>query len=104
MVEPIMKKVKGDGVEINLAVREGAGKPILCIHGITANCLVPGDVDTVRGTSAGPAAHHAGGGSNLLGRDGRPEEIAAMVAMLCRPESAYTTGQTIHVNGGGYLP
>ncbi|MDB4442824.1 alpha/beta hydrolase, partial [bacterium] len=38
MVEPIMKKVKGDGVEINLAVREGAGKPILCIHGITANC------------------------------------------------------------------
>ena len=38
MAEPIMKKVKGDGVEINLAVREGAGKPILCIHGITANC------------------------------------------------------------------
>ena len=38
MAEPIMKKVKGDGVEINLAVREGAVKPILCIHGITANC------------------------------------------------------------------
>ena len=33
-----MKKVKGDGVEINLAVWEGAGKPILCVHGITANC------------------------------------------------------------------
>jgi len=38
MPEPIMKKVKGDGIEINLAVWEGAGKPILCIHGITANC------------------------------------------------------------------
>jgi pimeloyl-ACP methyl ester carboxylesterase len=38
MVEPIMKKIKGDGVEINLALWEGAGKPILCIHGITANC------------------------------------------------------------------
>lgn len=38
MVEPIMKKVKGDGIEINLAVWEGAGQPILCIHGITANC------------------------------------------------------------------
>jgi len=72
--------------------------------GITANCLVPGDVGTLRGASAGPAAQHAGGGSNLIGRDGRPEEIAAMVAMLCRPEAAYTTGQTIHVNGGGYLP
>jgi len=38
MTELRMKKVKGDRVEINLAVWEGAGKPILCIHGITANC------------------------------------------------------------------
>ena len=38
MVEPIMKKVAGDGVEINLAEWEGTGKPILCVHGITANC------------------------------------------------------------------
>jgi pimeloyl-ACP methyl ester carboxylesterase len=38
MPEPIMKKVKGDGIEINLAVWQGAGQPILCIHGITANC------------------------------------------------------------------
>ena len=38
MSEPIMKKVKGDGIEINLAVWEGAGQPLLCIHGITANC------------------------------------------------------------------
>ena len=38
MPEPILKKVEGDGVQINLAIWEGAGKPILCIHGITANC------------------------------------------------------------------
>ena len=38
MTEPLMKMVKGDGVGINLAVWEGDGKPILCIHGITANC------------------------------------------------------------------
>jgi pimeloyl-ACP methyl ester carboxylesterase len=38
MPEPIMKKVNGDGIEINLAVWEGGGKPVLCIHGITANC------------------------------------------------------------------
>jgi pimeloyl-ACP methyl ester carboxylesterase len=38
MAEPIMKKVNGDGVQINLAIWEGTGKPILCIHGITANC------------------------------------------------------------------
>ena len=38
MTEPIMTKAQGDGVKINLAVWEGSGKPILCIHGITANC------------------------------------------------------------------
>ena len=38
MVEPTMNKVKGDGMLINLAIWEGAGKPILCVHGITANC------------------------------------------------------------------
>ena len=38
MAEPIMKRVKGDGIEINLALWQGAGLPILCIHGITANC------------------------------------------------------------------
>ena len=38
MTKPIMKKVQGDGVQINLAVWEGSGNPVLCIHGITANC------------------------------------------------------------------
>ncbi len=38
MAAPIMQKVKGDGISINLAIWEGSGKPILCIHGITANC------------------------------------------------------------------
>ena len=38
MTEPIMKKVKGDGMQINLAIWEGSAGPILCVHGITANC------------------------------------------------------------------
>ncbi|MBT4090836.1 MAG: alpha/beta hydrolase [Deltaproteobacteria bacterium] len=33
-----MKTVKGDGIDINLAIWEGQGKDILCVHGITANC------------------------------------------------------------------
>ena len=37
MLEPIMIKAKGDGVGIQLAVWEGKGKQILCIHGLTAN-------------------------------------------------------------------
>ena len=38
MSAPIMKEVKGDGVKINLAMWEGSLGPILCVHGITANC------------------------------------------------------------------
>jgi len=38
MTEPIMKKANGDGVQINLATWQGNAGPILCVHGITANC------------------------------------------------------------------
>ena len=38
MSEPIMEVVKGDGVKINLAEWKGSRGPILCVHGITANC------------------------------------------------------------------
>lgn len=33
-----MMKGKGNGIQIQLAVWEGKGKTILCIHGLTANC------------------------------------------------------------------
>ncbi|MGI9498957.1 MAG: SDR family NAD(P)-dependent oxidoreductase [Geminicoccaceae bacterium] len=69
--------------------------------GITANCVVPGSINTVRGAAAGAALH--GGHPNLLNRKGEPDEVAHMIVSLCRPEAAYTTGQTIHVNGGAYL-
>jgi len=38
------------------------------------------------------------------GRAGKPAEIAATVAFLFSDDAAYITGQTIHVNGGMYLP
>ena len=38
MTEPIMKRAMGDGVEIQLAIWEGHGKTVLCVHGLTANC------------------------------------------------------------------
>jgi len=38
MVDPVMKRTAGDGVEIALAVWEGKGKTVLCVHGISASC------------------------------------------------------------------
>ncbi len=37
MTKPRMTKVRGDGIQIQLAVWEGSGKTILSIHGLTAN-------------------------------------------------------------------
>ena len=72
----------------------------LAPHGITANAVAPGSIDTVRGPSAGGPGGRSYSGNIPLGRQGRPEEIAAMVRFLVGPEGRYITGQTIHINGG----
>jgi 3-oxoacyl-[acyl-carrier protein] reductase len=71
---------------------------------ITVNCVVPGTIDSQRGLPGVPErpAHRAA--PPPIGRRGEPEEIAAMVRMLCGPDARYITGQSIHVNGGGYMP
>jgi 3-oxoacyl-[acyl-carrier protein] reductase len=72
--------------------------------GITVNCVSPGMVETMRGTASAPAspAHHANR-TPLLGRRGLPSEIASAVVWLAGPGARFTTGQTLHVNGGAYL-
>ncbi|HVC63408.1 MAG TPA: SDR family oxidoreductase [Acetobacteraceae bacterium] len=70
---------------------------------VTVNIVVPGTIDTVRGFAAGGNSGRAHLPDNLMGRKGRPEEIAAMVRFLCSGEARFITGQTIHVNGGAFL-
>lgn len=68
---------------------------------VTFNCVAPGAIDTTRGPSAG--ARPSDDRAVPLGRKGTVDEIAATVRYLVGPEGAYTTGQTIHVNGGVFL-
>jgi 3-oxoacyl-[acyl-carrier protein] reductase len=72
----------------------------LAPHDITVNCVAPGLIDTVRPGAA--PAHHAVH-APLSGRQGRPQEIAALVRFLCGPDARYITGQTIHANGGVFM-
>ena len=44
------------------------------------------------------------GDSHGLGRLGEPADIARAVAFLVGPAAAYITGETLHVNGGMYMP
>lgn len=71
-------------------------------HGITVNVVAPGVIDTVRGQAAGARGNATAVERIPARREGRPEEIAHVITMLCRPEGGYTTGQTIEVNGGSH--
>jgi 3-oxoacyl-[acyl-carrier protein] reductase len=74
----------------------------LAEYGITANCVVPGAIDTVRPATSQNPAHHLTHGT-ITGKRGKPEDIAAMVRLLAGPGGRNVTGQTIHVNGGAFL-
>jgi 3-oxoacyl-[acyl-carrier protein] reductase len=77
----------------------------LADRGVTVNLVSPGLIDTVRGHASSPRepAHHQHH-ATLVGRRGEPAEVAAMVRYLAGPNARYITGQTVHVNGGAYLP
>ncbi|MGE0564678.1 MAG: SDR family NAD(P)-dependent oxidoreductase [Pseudolabrys sp.] len=74
----------------------------LASDGITANCVVPGAIDTTRAASAATPAHHLTHGT-ITGDRGRPEDVAAAVLHLCLPAAQFVTGQSMHINGGAYL-
>jgi len=76
----------------------------LAPKGITVNCVVPGTVETQRGLPGAPERPDYRRALPPLGRRGLPQEVAAMVRMLCGPDARYITGQSIHVNGGGWMP
>jgi 3-oxoacyl-[acyl-carrier protein] reductase len=69
--------------------------------GVTVNCVVPGLIDTVRG---GADPSHRAERVTLVGRKGTTDDVAATVRFLAGPGARYITGQTLHVNGGLYLP
>ena len=71
-------------------------------RGVTANCIVPGQIDTERAAGS-PPPRLSGGKGPLVGRLGMPEEVAALVCHLVGPAGRYSTGQTFHLNGGSYL-
>ena len=74
----------------------------LAEYQVTANCVVPGLIETARDPNANLPHHHSVS-KTLTGRFGLPEEIAAAVRYLSGPHARYITGQTLHVNGGVYL-
>jgi len=73
-------------------------------RGITVNVVAPGFIDTDMTRAMPEAARDSLLGQIALGRLGEPADIANAVTFLAGPSAAYITGETLHVNGGMYMP
>lgn len=73
-------------------------------RGVTVNVVAPGFIDTDMTRSLPEDARNALLGQIALGRLGEAQDIANAVAFLAGPQASYITGETLHVNGGMYMP
>ncbi|GAB3036560.1 MULTISPECIES: 3-oxoacyl-ACP reductase FabG [Oleiagrimonas] len=73
-------------------------------RGITVNVVAPGFIDTDMTRALDETQRSTLETQIALGRLGAPEDIANAVAFLASPSASYVTGETLHVNGGMYMP
>lgn len=69
-------------------------------QGITVNAVAPGIIETDMTADMEAARAQAFREMIPLGRFGKPEDVAPVVAWLCSDAAAYLTGQVISVDGG----
>ena len=69
-------------------------------HGVRANAVAPGVIDTEITAAASPESREALLNSIPLGRFGSPGEVAEVILFLASDAASYVTGVTLDVNGG----
>ncbi|KJK03135.1 3-oxoacyl-ACP reductase [Pseudomonas sp. 21] len=75
----------------------------LAKHGITANAIAPGAIDTPILAPLSDEQRAKIMATIPVGRIGKPEDIAHAVLMFADPKASYITGQTLYVCGGRSL-
>jgi 3-oxoacyl-[acyl-carrier protein] reductase len=72
----------------------------LASFGVTVNAVAPAAIEGPLVDALPAAKRTALVGAIPVGRLGRPEEIAALIAFLASDEAGYITGATLDANGG----
>jgi len=69
----------------------------------TVNAVAPGMIDTPILDAMSEQWKQAGIEEILLGRIGKPEEVAEAVSFLCSDRARFITGEVLRVDGGQYI-
>jgi NAD(P)-dependent dehydrogenase (short-subunit alcohol dehydrogenase family) len=77
----------------------------LAPHGIRVNAIAPGLTDTAQPRYGNTEDELAVMASAVpLGHMAQPEDIARVAVFLASEDAGHMTGQTVHVNGGSFMP
>jgi len=72
-------------------------------YSVNVNAIAPGLIETDMVKSAPEEVRQKALAEIVLGRLGKPEEVASVVTFLCSEKARHITGEVIKVDGGQYI-
>jgi 3-oxoacyl-[acyl-carrier protein] reductase len=70
---------------------------------VRVNTVALGNIETEWVSELSPKLLERERGENLVGRFGKPEEVAKSIVFLCSDDSSFVNGQTVVIDGGSTL-